>query len=271
MPPETDAEYRVDRSALRALTDTYWTTDGWRGDVPPPPEAALAAGIMFAEPWVAGHDEVVETARAAAAGLDRTEVAEAFLAGLTSRRLDLRSALGSYAVARHLPAHAFQPGVDDHRCDICGLIADDRPIDRNVLNFERFKWGGVRRDDLEYVAFDLVQFARAPRLEPGPADLDLGRALIEAIRALPPRTTAAKAVAALKVLPGGRDERGSVLEILSVCGILRTGSRPGYAEAFVPYAARAQQAELCYPLCWWRASDGVSDAELQTVLPSLMS
>ena len=224
---------------------------------------------MFDQSWVAGHDELVETARAAVARLDVAEVGDAFLAGLTSRRFDLRSALGSYAVARHLPAHAFRPGGDADRCEVCGLIDGVRPVDRNVMNFERFKWGGVRRDDLEYVAFDLVQFARAPRLEPQPADLDLGRALIEALRALPAKTTAAQATTALRMLPGNKDERGVVLEILGVCGILRTGSHPGYADAFVPHAARTHDTELSYPVCWWRASDGVSAPELRTFLPGL--
>ena len=186
---------------------------------------------MFDQPWVAGHGELVGTARAAVARLDVAEVGDAFLAGLTSRRFDLRSALGSYAVARHLPAHAFRPGVDADRCEVCGLIDGVRPVDRNVMNFERFKWGGVRRDDLEYVAFDLVQFARAPRLEP-------------------------------------QDERGVILEILGVCGILRTGSHPGYADAFVPHAARTHYTELSYPVCWWRASDGVSAAGLRTPFSS---
>ena len=273
MPAPTDPPYQVDRKVLRMLLDSYWNSDGWRGDVPPPAEAAVAAGIMFDRPWVAGHDEVVEAARAAAARLSIDEVGDAFLAGLGAKRMDLRSALGSYAVARHLPAHRFRPGADAHRCDLCEMIDEAQPIDRNVMSFERFKWGGVRRDDLGYVAFDLEQFARAPRLEPRDADVELGRKLIEALRALPPKTTAARAVSALRVLPGNNDERGVVLDILGVCGILRTASRPGYADAFVPYSARelppTHHVERSYPVCWWRASDGVATSELRTFLPRL--
>ncbi|MFI5895159.1 hypothetical protein ACIA5D_34175 [Actinoplanes sp. NPDC051513] len=66
-----------------------------------------------------------------------------------------------------------------------------------------------------------------------------------------------------------------VLDILGVCGILRTSSRPGYADAFIPYAARelppAHYVELSYPVCWWRASDGVAASELRTFLPRLHS
>src|SRR4029453_1871078 len=108
MPAPTDSTYQVDRRIVRMLLDSYWNSDGWRGDVPPPAEAAGAAGIMFDRPWVAGHDEVGEVARAAAVRLGIDEVSDAFLAGLTAKRMDLRSALGSYAVARHLPAHGFR-------------------------------------------------------------------------------------------------------------------------------------------------------------------
>ncbi|MFF5292056.1 hypothetical protein [Paractinoplanes globisporus] len=273
MPARTDSTYQVDRGILRMLLDSYWNSDGWRSDVPPPAKAAVAAGVMFDQPWVAGHDEVVEAARAAAKRLDIGEVSDAFLAGLTAKRMDLRSALGSYAVARHLPAHTFRPGTDAHRCDLCGLIDDVQPIDRNAMNFERFKWGGVRRDDLGYVAFDLAQFARAPRLEMQGADVELGQELIAALRSLPPKTTAAQAATALKLLPGNKDERSAVLDILGVCGILRAGSRPSYAEAFVPYSARelppAHHSDLSYPVCWWRASHGVAASGLRTFLPRL--
>jgi hypothetical protein len=45
--------------------------------------------------------------RAAAASVSVSDVSTAFLASLTPRRLDLRSTLGSFAVARHLVAHPY--------------------------------------------------------------------------------------------------------------------------------------------------------------------
>lgn len=95
---------------------------------------------------------------------------------LASRRLDLRSALGSYAIACQLPWHVFSPAgdidpcggytsVSPSDCGICGSPARPGPADLNLYSFERFKWGGVRRDDVSYIAFDLEQFSWAP--EPG--------------------------------------------------------------------------------------------------------
>jgi hypothetical protein len=263
--------YQVGRAALADLYGSYWSAGGWRDVVAPPSEAAVDAGVMFDAPWTAGHDQIVEAARTAASRLDPAEVGEAFVASLTSRRLDLRSALGSFAVARHLPAHPFHPGTDGDRCGTCGLTGPPQPIDRNVLNFERFKWGGVRSADPAYLAFDLMQFVRAPRLRATAGDRELGRALLGTLRELPGARTATRAVPALRALPGNADERAVVLDILGVCGILETPGHPGFATGFVAYRDRAESyTERAYPVCWWRASDGVSAQHLKTFLPQLM-
>lgn len=136
------------------------------------------------------------------------EAGEAFLASLTSRRLDLRSALGSYAIARHLPQYSFTvaeflphdgyTSISTHDCGICGgHDRDDEPQDLNIFSFERFKWDGVRRDNLRYITFDLEQFARAPRLPPTQADIDLAQRLVDYLRQLPIGTTAVQATPGL--------------------------------------------------------------------------
>jgi hypothetical protein len=259
--------------------DTYWTPQGWRLNRawPAPDQMAVAeaAGIMFSSPRTEDHDGWLKAARAAAASLTAHEVGEAFLASLTSRRLDLRSALGSYAVARFLPDHPFDACPDRYQCRVCGLSDDvgTRPEGMNVLNFERFKWGGVCRDRVEYIAFDLEQFARAPRLEPTEADVDLGRQLIEQLRRLPGETTAALAVPYLKMLKGNKAEREILIGILGVCGILGTAEHPGYARSFVRSCDRElpgrRFVDQNYPACWWTAADGINTDALETFLPQL--
>ena len=103
-------------------------------------------------------------------GVPIEDATSCFLASLTSRRLDLRSALSSYVLARRLEQHAFVkgPGHISGACAVCGLNEREVEIDWDVMNFERFKWGGVRRDDLTYVWLDLRQFAAADRPLPPP-------------------------------------------------------------------------------------------------------
>jgi hypothetical protein len=130
------AGYQPRRDVLRTLQSMFWTAQGWRrsgpGEPPLPlPEetrAAVEAGVMFDPPlWTTDHDEVVHAARRAANAVDAVEVGKAFSVSLGNRRLDLRSALGSYAIGRLLPAHALDPDQDG-RCRVCGLHAEPMPL-----------------------------------------------------------------------------------------------------------------------------------------------
>src|SRR5262245_41199581 len=101
----------VDPKARKILFDTYWTSVGWRPSphtLPADYAYAVAAGAMF-DPVVLDHDAVVRWAIRVRKRVDPRRAAAAFVAGLGARRLDWRSALGSYAAARHLPRHALKP------------------------------------------------------------------------------------------------------------------------------------------------------------------
>ncbi|MFC4063462.1 hypothetical protein [Actinoplanes subglobosus] len=264
--------YDPSPQSLRGLMETYWGPHGWRtpSRLPDTPavQRAISAGVMFEEPWTTNHDDLVERARRAAAVISLDEAGDAFLASLTSRRLDLRSALGSYAVARLLPSHAFEELPGSGMCLTCGLRPGEQTVDVNILSFERFKWGGVRRDDIGYVAFDLEQFARAPRLTPTGADIDISRRLIEVLRNSDRKATSTSILPELRMVPGNKDERGTLLEILGVCGIVETPDHRGYAQSYVPAGQRAQRpVDTAYPACWWTSEHGVNTDNLALFLP----
>ena len=245
---------------------------------------AVRAGIMFTWPRRLDHDGWVRAAVAAASTVTVEEAANAFLASLMTRRLDLRSALGSYALACHLLEHPFTVprdliydgyapvGPDD--CAVCGFRSwEAGEQDLNVFNFERFKWGGVRRHPVPYIAFDLEQFARAPRLRPSDADIALGRQLTRYLSGLPPAATASQAVAGMTFIKGSKAEREVILDILGVTGILQTADHPGFAGRYVPAAERhlppRRFTDRAYPVCWWTAADGVNTAALRQFFPQM--
>lgn len=227
-------------------------------------------GSCFAGDDSSSHDERVERARAAANRLTFDEVRAGFIASLTSRRLDLRSALSSYIVARSLPSHTFDADSRGPRCPVCDLSGCTNNL--NVLNFERFKWGGVRKLDVSYVAFDLEQFERAPRLMPTRSDFETLEGLIVSIRACPPATTATQLANALKVIPGNRDERKTPIDSLGIASILDTRDHPGFLREFIPAPERRLPnrhfIDSAYPACWWTAAEGINDAALTEVLMS---
>lgn len=205
------------------------------------------------------HDDLVAGVISAVRQLSQQAVVDAFLASLESRRLDLRSALGSYAVARHLEPHAFVSGPphSGYRCATCGADEVEYELNWNILNFERFKWGGVRRDHLEYLWLDLRQFSRLKIPKTSPADRTSLDRLLGELEDAPPETTAAKAARSLlRSIPGNKAERAVLLDILGVLGVLETPEHRGYAEGFVRAEDRVlpplRYVEQEYPACWWR-------------------
>jgi hypothetical protein len=256
----------MDKRAVKILFDAYWSPQGWKSDstVSVSPEDfayAKTQGVMF-EPITVEHDETLNRVRTAIARLDCRRVADAFLASLSSHRLDLRSALGSFAIFRHVPQH--DPSSDNEgRCEICGLYLSGDPEDLNVLNFERLKWGGVRHDNPIYAAMDLELFLREAPQPPGDEDVRLFRAILAAIEAAPLKETSAllhKRFA--KILKSNKAERDVIVAILGFCGVLETADHPGFSKSFIPASSRTLPdrhfVDMPYPACWWRRDAGIN-------------
>lgn len=254
----------ADKRAIRILHETYWSAAGWR----PEPLATLAAadfefakasGVMF-EPATLTHDQALARLRAAMEKTSIATVSAAFVRSLATRDLASRSAIGSYVLFRHLPPHdAPRDGV---RCPVCGLYGGEQSYDLNVLNFERYKWGGVRHSDVVYASLDLELFSRLPAVQPTEPDLQLLQALLDAIAGQSPKTTSAQLHTRLpKELKSNKAERDVLVGLLGMCGILATKSHPGFLHGFVPASARhlpdRRFVDMAYPACWWTGRDGV--------------
>ena len=117
----------MDKRAIKILLNTYWTSTGWKPDserMPSPEDFAYAKSrhMMF-DPVHLDHTQALALLSKSIRKLDRHVVADAFLASLSSRRLDWRSALGSYAVFQHLPDHS--PSGNERHCSICGFYLND--------------------------------------------------------------------------------------------------------------------------------------------------
>jgi hypothetical protein len=267
----------LDRRALKALFGTYWTTGGWRdasGNARQPPsppaaevEYARAAGYMF-EPRPMTHDQAVAWLLRARKSVTRREATDAFVASLSTRRLDWRSALGSFAVARLFPDHRH-PGKGARHCPVCGESggpADDVAGDLGVLNFERLKWGGVRHLDATYAAFDLELFAKMGKPTPGAEDFAILSRLVESIRAMAAGARLDDLQRELgKHLSSSKDERRVLIEMLGYCGVLQHPDHPGFLRRFIPDEARgtaSARGDWAYPVEYWRGKHGVNEGAL---------
>ncbi len=264
----------MDKRALKILFNLYWSSAGWLPDAgrgwdrhlalsPEEFDCGKQAGILF-DPVAISHADAIPRARSVRDAVDARAVADGFLASLSSRRLDLRSALGSYAVLRYLDDHPAPP--PRQLCPVCGLYATyEEPRDLNVLNFERYKWGGVRHDQIDYATFDLEQFHRFERPIPTADDTAILQRLLDAIRSVPAKTSAAELEKFLSpVLRSNKAERDAVVAILGLCGILNAAPHESYFARFIRWDERElpprRFADMAYPACWWQGSDGIDDA-----------
>ncbi len=263
----------MDSRALRILNSAYWGPNGWlkpTADRPSPEDRAYAeqTGYMF-PPLTIGHEELITRVRDAATRTTLRTASDAFVAGLSSRALHHRPVLSSFLIARSMPDHAFLPGPSG--CQICGALLPAREVDLSILNFERFKWGGVRLLEPVFVWFTLDRFLREDQPEPTTEDQRILRQVLSDLDELPPKATATNGERALRAMPSNRDERLTVMEILAIADVLHDPAHPGFLNGFVPYANRDEpdlhNTDRGYPAAWWRRSHGISTTAIDAIFP----
>ena len=261
-----------DKRAVKILLSTYWKSSGWREDCSisdSDRKYAIEHGVMF-EPVAFAHDTTLKGIAAMCDRITPEAVGSSFLASLSIRQPFLRSAMGSYGIARSRPQHIFSPVQNRKYCGQCSLAQEASPADLNVLSFERIKWGGVRHGGAAYDWFDLQLFLKESQPDPTPADVTLLRKTFQVIATLPPAATAgAYATAICSTFPSNLNERTVFIEILAYCGIL---AYPGYRDVFdntVPPVDRPwRDTDWSIPAMYWRACDGVNEKRLREFFPS---
>ena len=238
----------MDKKAKNILFKTYWSSAGWKKSYHTDPDDFIYAkskGLMF-DPVTISHDECVEKIIQMVKDISSEHIAKAFLSSLSTRRLDWRSGIASYHIAKLFQPHAYTPVESgysyengektcvSYTCKICknlkyGVIGSEKyeQEDMNVLNFERIKWGGVRHGDLLYTLFDLEQFIKETIPEPTSADIEIFKNILAAIDSCAPGDHPSALRDRLKNVPNlksNKNERSVIIEILACIEILKTKS-----------------------------------------------
>ena len=252
----------MDERAKKILLDMFWSSAGWKQPVKMPKAADLkhakAHGLMFA-PVTHTHDSAVQWAIKMRKQTPRESVARGFLSGLSTRRLDWRSAIGSAAVLTNLAKHPFKRSVENFPfCDCCGLI-ETNVEDLNVLNFERIKFGGVRHDNIVYAAFDLWRFGETDVPDPTLEDRQILQRILDVCSSQPAKSIASKLATALRpALASSNEERRQLITMLSLAGVLRPKRKQAFVDSWIRSDDRDEgDSDWDYPIEHWRGSDGV--------------
>nr|MBK7067216.1 hypothetical protein [Deltaproteobacteria bacterium] len=248
-PTTTTALAAPDARAKKILFDTFWSSKGWidqgaRHLSEADREHAKRHGMMF-DPLTIGHDALAAETRRLVESIGLAKASAAFLASLTSRRLDLRSGLASYVLASAAGPHEYV-GNASGTCVTCGARREHRDEDLDVLNFERHKWGGVRHGDPLYTLLDLSELERAEPVSPTDDDRATFGKILEIVAGSPPKDTPGKLSKRLAdALPSSKPERDVLVEILAAIGVLAPSDPSRGSGEFVHAGA-------------WRGADGYS-------------
>jgi hypothetical protein len=238
----------MDKKAKNILFKTYWK-NGWidNKDIKIDSadfEYAKSKGLMFDNINIT-HDQCINEILYIVNTISMEKVSKAFLSSLSNRRLDWRSGIASFFIAKQLIKHKYSKAVCGHgydnngkvnytsyTCGICrdlkfGIIGNENYIDKDlsVLNFERIKWGGVRHGDLLYTLFDLRIFNTEEIAEPTVEDINIFKKILEVIEISQENDYPGKLEKNLsKIIKSTKNERRILMEIMACIEILSPGS-----------------------------------------------
>lgn len=221
------------------------------------------------------HDDLIVSLVKARNQIDREKVVAAFVSSLRTKRLDLRSPLGSYAFHLNHPRHkldGFNPDVGQNylQCKRCPYFSNQGRRDCDI----NFTYNGKLRSTStvsqnfaspEYALADMTLFADAAVPPPNDDDWDVIRQLLKRVRALPSTARLGDLQKALMGLfKSDKYARQQVLEILGFCGVLQPKSRPLVTDRFFyrdkdQFHPHFHTRDWAYPVSWWTGADGVND------------
>lgn len=250
--------------AIKILKSTYWNPKyGWVSNPPSENDLdfAINSGVMFPLK-LHGHDETIDRALLAVKKVSKAEVVKAFLGSLESRRLEMRSALASYACGINLPLHS---NVDPKAipCRECASYCNGKEEDLNVLNFERYKFGGVRHLDPLYIALDLELFQSESIQQPSSTSIGILNSILSSLKDLESPRLSAAPKALSKLLKANDDERVGIISTLGYCGILKLPNYPPLYEKYTRASDRDRssysKSDWSFPADLWRPEYGLDE------------
>ncbi|MBE6811387.1 MAG: hypothetical protein E7523_00730 [Ruminococcaceae bacterium] len=260
----------------------------WRSEISVSEEdisCAKEKGYLFDYPAYESHADSLHRLNSIISKIDPTDIADAFLFSLSTRKLEYRSALGSYYYAKAVREHSFMASHNETlaaaavHCYLCGWDAWQTSPSKfellyegyNRYNYERYKFGGVRHAYINYALFDLEQFTKLPKVTPADEDRQILTQILSCVDRLNNSDKVGKlrdTIVKAKIFKSNKDEVSVLLDELGICGILTGKDYPSYDVYFANEYERApveHRNDFAYPVNRWYARDGINTEKLKEV------
>lgn len=251
-------------------------------------ELAIAKrqGYLFDYPKFESHSESLNRRYDLLSHLDPKDIANAFLFSLSTRKLEYRSALGSYYYLSAVPEHDFMKSHNETfaaagvHCYLCGWSAWETipsrqsiKIGYNFYNWLRYKYGGspIGSIEINYALFDLERFSELPKVTPTEEDIQIFRDILSCVDCLNGSDKAGKLrdkITKARIIKSNKDELSVLLGELGICGILASNDFPTYDTYFANEYERdpvEHKNDFAYPVNRWHARDGINTEKLNAV------
>lgn len=215
------------------------------------------------------HNEIFKRIKKAFLKIRKEDVVDAFLYSLSTRKLEYRSFLSSYCIAKTITEHEFipSPNPNSNICAICGLRINEfeKSIEFNIINYFKFKYGSCSDNSIG-VLFDLEIFPYFSVVKPTEEDYNILNEIKKSITLSEPNDRISNLKKKISIVIKSNDEeRLGILEILGVIGILHDDIHFGYADNYVTYLEREHRSvrfdDVSYPARWWQGKDGVDEGK----------
>lgn len=247
---------------------------------------AKRQGYLFDYPNFESHSESLNRRHDLLSKIDPKDIANAFLFSLSTRKLEYRSALGSYYYLNAVPEHDFMKSHNETlaaagvHCYLCGWYAwETIPIRQsiesgyNFYNWLRYKYGGspIGSMTINYALFDMERFLELPKVIPTEEDKRIFIEILSCVERLNSSDKAGKlreTITKAKILKSNKDELSVLLGELGICGILAGNDFPSYDIYFANEYERdptEYRNDFAYPLNRWHAKDGINTVKLNAV------
>ncbi|MEI0495118.1 hypothetical protein R4J09_06815 [Brachyspira intermedia] len=255
----------VDKKAKKILFNYFWK-NGWIDDskMHINEEDFLYAkekGLMFDfSKETIKYDDLIKNIFGLIKEIDFNNTVKAFLCSLSSRAVHLRSFVSSYYLANKITPHHFSnnENIENEFYKKYNIILDDFNLEhQNVYNFEKYKWGGVRLEQLSYIYFDLREFSKIDfEFNPTKEDINIFNAILEKIDSYNIKNDSANKMQNIlkDILKSSKAERIILLEILAYLDILEAKEERDYRDT-----------ELSENLMNWRGGDSYNKVNAKNI------
>lgn len=253
---------------------------------------AKRQGYLFDYPKFESHSDSLNRRHALLSQIDSNNVANAFLFSLSTRKLEYRSALGSYYYLRAVPDHDFMKSHNETlaaagvHCYLCGWSAWETIPSRqsiksgyNRYNWLRYKYGGspIGCVGINYALFDLEHFLELPKVTPSEEDKQIFRDILSCVECLNSSDKAGKlrdTITKARIIKSNKDELSVLLGELGICGILAGNDFPSYDTYFAneyEWDPAEYKNDFAYPVNRWHARDGINAEKLNEVFGAALN